>query len=270
MRLSSEQYEKLAGFLEKHAGIRLGGGKEYLVVSRLGCVLRQFGMDDFGVLVQKLEQGTDRALLTEIIDAMTTNETFWFRDPAHYQILTRDVLPETDHGHTRIWSAAASTGQEAYSIAISIKGAILAGQLPNSFSYEILGTDISQAALKQAEEARYCGMAAARGLTPEQRQRYFVSDGDCIEVQPVYRRNIRFRNFNLLSGFDGLGRFDVIFCRNVLIYFSQERKRNILERFSQVLNPGGCLFLGSTESMSGHDDLFRMERFGTGLVYRRC
>jgi chemotaxis protein methyltransferase CheR len=92
---------------------------------------------------------------------------------------------------------------------------------------------------------------------------------DCIEVQAVYRRHVQFRSFNLLSGFEGLGRFDVIFCRNVLIYFSQDRKRNILERFRESLKPGGCLFLGSTESMSGHDDLFEMERYGTGLVYRR-
>ena len=269
MHLSSEQYAKVSDFLERHAGIRLGSGKEYLVVSRLGSVLRSLGMDGFDTLVKNVERGADRALLTHVIDAMTTNETFWFRDPAHYQILTRDILPHVGHGHARIWSAAASTGQEAYSIAISIQGAISARQLPASFSYEILGTDISQSSLEQAEAGRYCGMAAARGLTSEQRHRYFLSDDDCIEVQPVYRKNIRFRSFNLLTGFEGLGRFDVIFCRNVLIYFSQERKRDIIERFSKVLNPGGCLFLGSTESLSGHDDLFEMQRHGTGLVYRR-
>lgn len=269
MHLSSQQYAKVSSLLEEHAGIRLGNGKEYLVVSRLGGVLRSYGLDDIDILVNKVEQGADRSLLTHVIDAMTTNETFWFRDPAHYQILTRDILPGVTNGHARIWSAAASTGQEAYSVAISIQGAIVAGLLPSSFSYEILGTDISQTALRQAEEARYCGLSAARGLTPEQRQRYFINDDDCIEVQPVYRRNIQFRSFNLLSGYEGLGRFDVIFCRNVLIYFSQERKRDILERFSAILNPGGSLFLGSTESMSGHDDLFEMQRFGTGLVYRR-
>lgn len=268
MRLTPEQYEKLSGFLETQAGIRLGPGKEYLVVSRLGGVLRQFGLDDFGALVQRLERGGDRELRVQVVDAMTTNETFWFRDPAHYQILTRDLLPGGGR-HARIWSAAASTGQEAYSIAISLRTAMAAGQLPGDFSYEILGTDISPSALRQAEEARYCGMAAARGLTPEQRQRFFIDDEDCIEVQPVYRKNIRFRRFNLLSGFEALGRFDVIFCRNVLIYFSQELKRDILERFSGALNPGGSLFLGSSESMSGNDDLFEMQRFGSGLVYRR-
>ena len=269
MHLNPGQYAKISELLERHAGIRLGSGKEYLVVSRLGPLLRRFELDGFDTLITRIERGVDRGLLTQVIDAMTTNETFWFRDPAHYQILTRDVLPSLPGGHARIWSAAASTGQEAYSIAISIKGATLAGQLPATFAYEILGTDISTTALQQAESARYCGMSAARGLTPEQRQRYFMAEDDCIEVQPVYRKHVQFRSFNLLSGFEGLGRFDVIFCRNVLIYFSQERKRDILQRFRTSLKPGGCLFLGSTESMSSHDDLFDMERYGTGLVYRR-
>jgi chemotaxis protein methyltransferase CheR len=112
-------------------------------------------------------------------------------------------------------------------------------------------------------------MAAVRGLSPAQRQRYFVERDECIELLPQYRRNIRFREFNLLDSYAGLGRFDIILCRNVLIYFSPERKRDILERFAHSLNPGGALFLGSTESMSGHEDLFEMQRYGAGLVYRR-
>ena len=269
MQLNAEQYGRISELLEQHAGIRLGVGKEYLVVSRLGNLLRGNGLDGFGSLIRKLEQHDNRSLLTHVIDAMTTNETFWFRDPAHYQILIRDVLPGLNRPQARIWSAAASSGQEAYSIAITIESALADRQLPSGFSYQILGTDISETALEQAESARYCGIAAARGLTPAQQQRYFRRDGDCFEILPRYRHSVEFRAFNLLAGYALLGRFDVIFCRNVLIYFSQECKRGILERFHAVLNPGGCLFLGSTESMNAHEDLFEMQRHGTGLVYQR-
>jgi len=269
MDLSADQYAKLSELLERHAGIRLGAGKEYLVLSRLGGLISHLGLDGFEGLLRRLQGGGDRLLLTHVIDAMTTNETFWFRDPAHYQILTRDVLPALESRQARIWSAAASTGQEAYSIAMSIRSAVSARQLPMDFSFEILGTDISEKALQQAESGRYCGLAATRGLDHEQRQRYFSGDGDCIEVQPVFRRNVSFRNFNLLATYAALGRFDVIFCRNVLIYFSQERKRDIIERFHGALRPGGCLFLGSTESMNSHEDLFEMRRHGAGLAFYR-
>ncbi len=268
--LSEEQYQAIARYLERCAGIRLGAGKEYLVVSRLRGVLQRYGLASFDALVQALQAGGNRAVQAAVVDAMTTNETFWFRDAAHYGILVEQLLPACIGRTARIWSAAASTGQEAYSIIFAIQEAVLSGRLPRGFDYQILGTDISPSALAQAEAARYCGLAGVRGLTQEQRQRFFVDDGDCIEVQAAYRKQVRFRPFNLLDTFDHLGRFDVIFCRNVLIYFSQARKRDILERFHRALHPGGALFLGSSESMSEHADLFEMERYGTGLVYRRC
>lgn len=133
----------------------------------------------------------------------------------------------------------------------------------------IVGTDISTVALAQAREGRYCGLSASRGLADEQRRRYFAQEGDCLSVLPQYRRGVEFREFNLLRPYDTLGRFDIVFCRNVLIYFSAERKRDILERLARVLNPGGYLFLGSTESMNGHADLFEMHNQFGGLVYRR-
>ncbi len=267
--LSANQYQAIADYLEKQAGIRLGLGKEYLVISRLGGVLREHGLADFDALLKLLRGGGRASLQAAVIDAMTTNETFWFRDPAHYRILVDVLMRELSPGPVRIWSAAASTGQEAFSIAFTLHDARSAGAIAPDRTWEILGTDISASALGQAEAARYCGVAATRGLMPEQRQRFFEPDGDCVQVQSAYRREVRFRNFNLLSPFDGLGHFGVIFCRNVLIYFSQERKRNILERFHRALVPEGALFLGSTESMSEHTDLFRMERHGTGLVYRK-
>lgn len=267
--LSSSAYQTISRFLEQQAGIRLGDGKEYLVSSRLSHLLKEHGLKDFAELAMQLERPGKQALQLAVLDAMTTNETFWFRDPTHFRCLTHGILAPQKLARARIWSAAASTGQEAYTLAISLQDAIRDGTLARTFRYEILGTDISPSALAQARHARYCGVATARGLTDQQRAKYFRQDGECIEVLPEYRKDITFREFNLMQRLDGLGRFDVIFCRNVLIYFSQERKRQLIERFVHALNPGGYLLLGSTESMSAHSDLFEMQRLQGALVYRR-
>lgn len=268
-QLSSADYAQIAGFLEERAGIRLGSGKEYLVSSRLVRLLEPFKLDSFAALGKVLQGGGDRRVQAAVIDAMTTNETFWFRDAAHYRAMTHDILAQVSSQRVRVWSAAVSTGQEAYSIAISLQQAMRERVLPSTLRYEILGTDISPTALQQARSARYCGVSASRGLSDSQRRQYFRSDGDCIEVLPEYRAGVTLREFNLLQPFDAMGRFEVVFCRNVLIYFSPERKRNIVERFARVLNPGGYLILGSTESMSDHGDLFEMSAIRGGLVYRR-
>lgn len=266
--LTPADYQAIHDYLERRAGIRLGPGKEYLVVSRLGRLLASFGLSAFGELAARLADQRAGRLQAAVVDAMTTNETYWFRDGAHFRVLVDGILAERDAGGLRIWSAAASTGQEAYTTAICLQDAIQDGRLGRGLDYRILGTDISPSALKEAQGACYCGVSAARGLSDEQRRRYFREHDGCIELLPTYRERVSFREFNLLQPFDGLGRFDVVFCRNVLIYFSQERKRDVVRRFARVLNPGGHLFLGSTESMSGHEDLFEMRSLAGGLVYR--
>ena len=267
--LTADQYQAIHGFLEQHAGIRLGSGKEYLVVSRLTRLLAQLKIADFAELTRRLQSISERRLQLAVIDAMTTNETFWFRDPVHYDILTAG-LSAGRATPLRIWCAAASTGQEPYSIMMALRGGL--NGRPNASlagRHTVLGTDISQTALEQARQARYCGLSAARGLNDQQRHRYFKRDGDCLEVQPEFRTGVSFRELNLTRPFDGLGRFDVVFCRNVLIYFSAERKRDIIERIAKVLTPKGHLFLGSTESMNAHADLFEMQHRNGGLVYQR-
>ena len=267
--LKPADYQIIHDFLEQQAGIRLGADKAYLVTSRLGRLIAQFNLTDFSELAAELRRlGTGR-LQTAVVDAMTTNETFWFRDLVHFRVLTDGILPDFVSPRVRIWSAAASTGQEAYTTAICLQDAMQVGRVNRNLNYEIVGTDISATALQEAQAATYCGLSASRGLSDEQRRRYFRSQGDCIEVLPQYRRGISFRVFNLMKPFDLLGRFDVVFCRNVLIYFSQDRKREIMTRIARALNPGGHLFLGSTESMSGHEDLFEMRSIAGGLVYRR-
>ncbi len=266
--LTSDDYQSIHDFLEGQAGIRLGSGKEYLVTSRLGRLLPGLGMSSYAELVNKLNGLGNSQVQAAVIDAMTTNETFWFRDMAHFRVLVEGIAGEKKPSRLRIWSAAASTGQEAYTTAICLQDGMQAGRVPRNMRYEIVGTDISPTALEEAKAGTYCGVAAARGLSDEQRHRYFRERDGCIEVLPQYRKDISFRPFNLLKPFDSLGRFDVVFCRNVLIYFSQERKRDIVSRIARCLNPGGHLFLGSTESMSGNEDLFEMRSIAGGLVYR--
>lgn len=267
-QLTSADYQSIHDFLESQAGIRLGAGKEYLVTSRLGRLLSRFDLAGYAELIIALSAPGAGTLQTAVVDAMTTNETFWFRDNAHFRVLTEGLLAESRPTRLRIWSAAASTGQEAYTTAICLQDAMQEGRVSRTLNYEIVGTDISPTALTEAQGASYCGVSASRGLSDGQRQRYFKEHGGCIEVLPKYRQGISFRSFNLLKSFDALGRFDVVFCRNVLIYFSQERKRDIISRIARSLNPGGHLFLGSTESMSGNEDLFEMRNLAGGLVYR--
>ncbi len=267
--MTAEEYSAIHDFLEQHCGIRLGAGKEYLVSSRLGRLLTDNGLSSYTELLQKLSGFSGRQLQTAVVDAMTTNETFWFRDPAHFRVLAEHILPDHKSPSFRVWSAAASTGQEAYNIAMTIGEARRQGRLAGSCRHEIVGTDICTGALSQAREARYCGLSAGRGMSEEQKRRFFRADGDCLEVAPDYRKNVSFREFNLTKPFDSLGKFDVVFCRNVLIYFSAERKADIIKRIARQLNPGGFLFLGSTESLNGHTDLFEMVSLHGGLGYRR-
>jgi len=269
--LTPADYQAIHDFLEGQAGIRLGPGKEYLVVSRLTRLLPSFGLQGFSDLADRLADFAAARLQTAVVDAMTTNETFWFREHGHFRMLVEGVVSQCRTSDLRIWSAAASTGQEAYTAAICLQDALQEGRLDRSLRYHITGTDISPSALQQARLGVYCGIAASRGLSDQQRRRYFREHEGCVELLPQYREGVTFHEFNLLNSFDALGRFDVVFCRNVLIYFSQERRRDIVTRIAHAMKPGGHLFLGSTESLRGHEDLFEMRNLAGGLVYRvRC
>lgn len=267
--LSTASYVAIKSFLEDQAGIVLGEGKEYLVSSRLSRLLPTYNFTNCDQLLDGLKRNHPPGLRTQVVDAMTTNETFWFRDVNHYRVLIEQVLPEFNRSRIRLWSAAASTGQESYSVAITLQNAISQNRLEKNLQYEIVGTDISPSAIKQAQQGRYCGVSIGRGLSDDQRRRYFDDDGQCIEVKAQYKKGVQFKEFNLLTPYTSLGRFDVIFCRNVLIYFSQATKRDILQRLAGSLNVGGYLFVGSTESMYGNEDLFNMIKTPAGLVYQK-
>lgn len=267
--ISRDDYRAFQRFLEQASGILLGDNKEYLVASRLGGLLRDRGLTNVNELLGILNRGTDSRLRISVIDAMTTNETFWFRDISHYRLLTESIMPQIAGPRMRIWSAACSSGQEPYSLSMAMQDYQMRNPGLFKSDVEIVATDISSKVLAEARNGEYCGMSVSRGLDPEQRRRYFVPKGDCLSVRPEIRRRVSFRELNLAGSYALLGRFDVIFCRNVLIYFSSQLKADILDRMAQALNPGGYLFLGSTESLSSHTTRFEMVTGHGGIVYRR-
>jgi chemotaxis protein methyltransferase CheR len=266
-----EEYRVFQDFLQQACGIMLGSGKEYLITSRLNGLMVELGIDSFAGLLERLRSAGQIRLKALVIDAMTTNETFWFRDISHFNLLKEQLLPELNSrigGSIRIWSAACSSGQEPYNISMVVEDYQRSSVSERKRPVEILATDIATKVLEEARQGVYRGMAIDRGLTVEQHRRYFISRDNGLEVLPEIRRRVQFRELNLTSGFESLGRFDAIFCRNVLIYFSNELKRDIVNRLARALNPGGYLFLGSTESINQFTDRFQMQVNGGGISYR--
>jgi chemotaxis protein methyltransferase CheR len=269
--IKQDEYDSFRLFLEQSAGITLGDNKQYLVNSRLNRLMSEKGISSLGDLVDKLKNGAVPGLRETIIDAMTTNETLWFRDSSPFDVMKEEILPEMGgrlDRNIRIWSSACSTGQEPYSLSMLVDE--FKQEKPGKLKseVEIVATDISPTVLKTAKEARYDGLSMARGLSDERKTRFFSQAEKCWEVKPEIRKRVSFRELNLLDSYNVLGKFDIIFCRNVLIYFSSDLKRDIISRMSKALNPGGLLILGSSESLSGHSDEFELVRSPVCVHYR--
>lgn len=270
--VSPESYLKFRQFLEQQCGIVLGENKQYLVRSRLASLLYKFNYPSTDALIDVAVKGYDRTLLQSVIDAMTTNETLWFRDSYPFDLLIKDLLPKLAEKsqRIRIWSAACSSGQEPYSIAMSIleyqkqrPGALRGG-------VEIIATDLSSEMLEKSEQGIYDELSLARGLSPQRRQAFFQTHASGqMQLRPEVRRMVSFKSLNLLSSYASLGRFDVVFCRNVLIYFSAEVKQKILQQIAAQLQPSGVLFLGASESISAASDFYAMVKCHPGLYYQK-
>ncbi len=252
--ISMQEYQLFQKFLSECSGIVLGDNKQYLVKNRLTGIMKELDLHSLTELVAALKSGTSSAnlLKARVIDAMTTNETFWFRDDQHFLELKEKLFPELLNsriGTIRVWSAACSSGQEPYSISICAEQ-VFAGRTSGlSGNVQVIGTDISDRILADARSAHYSEMALSRGLSSDIRMRYFCSTNDGYKLKSTITSRVRFQQFNLLKPFSVLGRFDIIFCRNVLIYFSEDVKSDILSRMVESLQPGGYLFLSSTEAM---------------------
>lgn len=270
--LDDKEYQQFRSFLEQQCGIVLGDNKLYLVKSRLAPLMARFGVASLSELVAKTLSPRERQLRAAVVDAMTTNETLWFRDTYPFELLKTRLFPELAEKRKpiKIWSAASSSGQEPYSIAMSV--AEFQASKPGALSspVSIVGTDISNTMLDICKNAEYDSLALARGLSPERRTKFFTNtEKGMARVNDPIRRMVSFRHLNLLDSYALMGKFDIIFCRNVLIYFAPEVKAKIIKQFSQALNPKGYLFLGASESMSGLSDEFDMIRCNPGIIYQK-
>jgi len=268
LNISSADYQTFCAFLEESCGIVLGGNKHYLINSRLKKLLHENDVSSVGALLGKVK--VDNRLRARVIDAMTTNETYWFRDSHPFLGLKDQLFPELTAKNIkrpRVWSAASSTGQEAYTISMMADDYIN-GQRGGFSDVEIVATDISSSVLEAARKAEYDELSLSRGLALEYRKRYFTQAGQVWRVNDNIKRRVRFSEFNLMTSFNSLGKFHIIFCRNVLIYFSSELKKDILDRMANALEPGGYLFLGGSESMASYSSRFETVRYSGGLVYK--
>jgi len=267
-------YQVFRAFLEDACGILLGENKAYLVNSRLKPVLAKHDISDLNQLVSKLTPTSGRALREEVIDAMTTNETLWFRDAHPFNILKNNLFPELAEnlGFTplKIWSAACSTGQEPYSIAITSKEYQESNPGKLKAGIKVVATDISSTVLAAAKSGLYEMLALGRGMSESRLKQHFnaLSDGRW-EIKKEFKSLIDFQILNLMDGYQRVGsNFDIIFCRNVLIYFSPDLKREILIKMHACLKPGGYLLLGASESLNGLSDYYEMEQCRPGIIYR--
>lgn len=271
-QLDDKNYHQFRIFLEQQCGIVLGDNKQYLVKSRLAPLTSKFGVNSLGELISRALSPSERQLRAAVIDAMTTNETLWFRDEYPFELLKSKLLPEIVNANKkiRIWSAASSSGQEPYSIAMSLLEYQKSN--PGAFSrgVEVIGTDISSTMLEHCKYGHYDSLALARGLSIERKRQFFEEGGNgMLKVKDEVKKMVSFKPLNLLNNYNLLGRFDIVFCRNVLIYFAPEIKAKIISQIHDTLNDKGYLFLGASESLAGLNDNFDMLRCNPGIIYQK-
>ncbi|MBG0566861.1 CheR family methyltransferase [Actinoplanes aureus] len=268
MTLSQAEFAFVSNLVRREASIVLAPGKEYLVEARLIPVARAVGAANVNDFIGDLQKRPNPQFQRKIIDALTTNETSFFRDREPFAALTDVVLPELIKSRAtqrklRFWSAASSSGQEAYSLAITLQEA-----LPAGWSYEIVGTDISTAMVERAQKAEYSQVEVNRGLAATQLVQYFERAGAHWRVIPALRKSVEFKHMSLTAPFPPMQPFDVIFLRNVLIYFDVATKRQVLQNAARILRPDGWLFLGAAETTIGIDDNYERVAAGRTSAYR--
>ncbi|RZS91389.1 chemotaxis protein methyltransferase CheR [Motilibacter rhizosphaerae] len=253
--LSPAAFDWVRELVYREAAIVLEPGKEYLVESRLLPLSRQAGKDSVTAYVEGLRFGRDARESARVVDALTTNETSWFRDGSPFRALQDQLVPEVlasgrPDRTLRIWSAACSSGQEPYTVAMSVSDAVRAA----GWRLEILATDISEEMLARAKAGRYSQLEVNRGLPAPLLVKHFHRVGTEWEVAPEFRQSITFRRMNLAAPFGAMPQFDIVLLRNVLIYFDTPTKRSILKRVASSLRPDGHLLLGGAETTLGVDD----------------
>ena len=252
------EFEYLRKVLKDISGLDLSADKQYLIESRLLPVTRKCGLSGIGELVQKMKAGSSD-IVEQVVEAMTTNETFFFRDKVPFDHFRDWIMPEilrvrANRRSIRIWCAAGSTGQEPYSIAMCLRemSAALSG-----WRVEILATDLSQDVIEKSKSGIYSQFEVQRGLPIQMLVKYFKQIGELWQINADIRAMVQHRQLNLLHDFSQLGTFDVIFCRNVLIYFDRDTKINVFDRLARIVEPDGVLVLGAAETVVGLTDAFK-------------
>lgn len=265
--MNSDDFQFISQLLKKRSGLALTEDKLYLLDSRLTPIARSHNKLDLADLIRSLRTAPDEKIIAEVVDAMTTNESLFFRDQKPFTQLRQVVLPRLKQARTagriRIWSAACSTGQEPYSVAMSL---LEEAPKMGGFTYEIMATDISPRVLRKAQEGIYTQFEVQRGLPIQMLLKYFkqLPDNNW-QANDTLRSMVTFKPLNLLDEYGTMGKFDIILCRNVLIYFDEATKRQILDRLANVLQRDGILFLGSTESVLGLSNKYNMLENERGL-----
>ncbi len=252
MAVTADDFRFLADKVQDYSGIALSEGKEYLLESRLTPIAKKYGLADIADLASYVKENQDNSILIEIIEAMTTNESLFFRDIKPFERLKDVVIPRLqkmtpEKKSFKIWSAACSTGQEAYSIAMTLL------EMPEfaGYDFQIIATDLDFNVVEKAKEGLYTQFEVQRGIPINLLIKYFTQEGDQWRVKDVLKKHITFDKFNLLDDSAKFGEFDIIYCRNVLIYFTDETKIQVLDGLRSRMGRQTVLFTGSSESLVG-------------------
>lgn len=268
--MTPTDFDYVSQILKRRSGLVLTPEKAYLIQSRVSPLLRRHGLASVEVLVQKMRGGDER-ITRDVVEAMTTNESFFFRDKTPFEHFEKLILPRllqarAPERRLRIWCAAASTGQEPYSLAMILREK---SQLLRDWKVEIIGTDLSTEVLERAKSGLYSQFEVQRGLPVQMLVKYFTKEGDQYRIKDEIRNAVQFKVANLLDPFVGFGVFDVVFCRNVLIYFDEPTKRNVLDRVAQLMPEDGFLLLGAAESVVGVTTSFLPHESARGVSVKK-
>jgi chemotaxis protein methyltransferase CheR len=277
MKIKDTEFQLLRDYIEEQCGICLNKEKAYLLENRLLFLIESYKCRDFSEFYYIVKSGQHKDLKDKLIDAMTTNETLWFRDTHPYSILREKILPsftqavkEGKKDKIKIWSAASSTGQEPYSIAITVRDFCMGQSIIKQEMVQITATDISDSCLEKAEMGRYDSVAMSRGVTPEQLNRFFVKDSAVFyTINQEIKNMVKFQKFNLQDNPIILEpHFDLVFMRYVAIYFNDKFKKDLYSKLARVLSPKGFLVIGAVETVRGVSEDFDLLSHGGGIYYQ--
>jgi chemotaxis protein methyltransferase CheR len=274
IKVTPDEFQIFKKYIHESSGIALELGKEYLLETRLHSLLGEYGCSTFRDLYFKSKSDASKKIEEKIIDAISTNETYFFRDKTPFKLLQHKILPDlidkrsknsTLKPSIKLWSAASSTGQEIYSIAMTLDGM---GISATNYNIRLLGTDISDSAVAQASYGSYNKFEVSRGLDQKKIDKYFTENGDKWQIKDQIRIMAQFKKMNLIKPFTSIGKFDIILCRNVMIYFTAEDRKKIYANIARALEPDGYLLIGSTESLTNVTDLFQSQRYLQSTFYQ--